>query len=63
MFGGNEMENKNIEEEINSRIEDCPWRDDKWCDRYEGCKIPCDGACSWVVDYARLKEIKEKHKS
>lgn len=43
-------------EEINSRIEGCPWRDRESCSRYGSGKIPCDGACSWVVDYAKFKK-------
>ena len=53
---------KYMKEEIRGRIEGCPWRDGDCCSRYEGCKIPCDGACSWVVDYVNLKEIKDKYK-
>ena len=27
---------------------------------YEGHILECKGACSWVVDYPKLKEIKER---
>ena len=29
------------------------------CERYEGIFGPCDGRCSWIVDYPKLKELKE----
>ena len=29
------------------------------CERYEGVFGPCDGRCSWIVDYPKLKELKE----
>ena len=29
------------------------------CERYEGNFGPCDGRCSWIVDYPKLKELKE----
>lgn len=49
------------QEEIIDRIGVCPWRERRRegtyaCTRYIGTIIPCNGACSWVVDYARLKE-------
>lgn len=27
------------------------------CERYEGAFGPCDGRCSWIVDYPKLKEL------
>lgn len=30
------------------------------CERYEGAFVPCDGRCSWVVDYPKLKELEER---
>ena len=49
------------QEEIIDRMGVCPWRERSRegpyaCTRYIGTIIPCNGACSWVVDYARLKE-------
>ena len=45
-------------EQVQKRKDECPFRDGAFCGRYEGCKLPCDCACSWVVDYARLLELK-----
>ena len=49
-------------EEIEDRMECCPWREKPRgythiCTRYFGTEVICNGACSWVVDYPRLKEI------
>ena len=50
-------------EEIYQRMNECPYRQvgqllkDSYCTRYNGTVIPCNGACAWVVDYPRLKEI------
>ena len=30
------------------------------CERYEGVFGPCDGRCSWIVDYPKLKELEER---
>ena len=30
------------------------------CERYEGAFVPCDGRCSWVIDYPKLKELEER---
>lgn len=40
-------------EEIEDRIEVCPWRerpigDPYICTRFWGATVACDGACSWV---------------
>ena len=51
---------KITKEEILARIDICPFKDGSCCGRYDGCKIPCDGACSWVVDYARLLELENR---
>ena len=53
------------QEEITNRIEVCPWRERRQegpyvCTRYIGTIVTCNGACSWVVDYARLKELETK---
>lgn len=53
------------QEEIEDRIEVCPWRekprgDYHVCRRYFGALIPCDGRCSWVVDYPKLKELEAR---
>ena len=53
------------QEEIEDRIEVCPWRekprgDYHVCRRYFGTLIPCNGRCSWVVDYPKLKELEAR---
>ena len=45
---------KNWERE---RMEECPYRQ-VGCTMYEGKILECRGACSWVVDYPKLKELK-----
>lgn len=52
-------------EEIEDRIEVCYWRqrplcEDYVCTRYMGNNILCDGRCSWVVDYLKIKELESK---
>ena len=39
------------------RMEECPYRQ-VGCTMYEGKILECRGACSWVVDYPKLKELK-----
>lgn len=39
------------------RMEECPYRQ-VGCTVYEGEILECRGACSWVVDYPKLKELK-----
>lgn len=39
------------------RMSECPYRQ-VGCTMYEGKILECKGACSWVVDYPRLKELK-----
>ena len=51
------------EKEIQDRMEECPWRELQMgnrydCTRYHDTIVRCDGACSWVVDYPKLKELK-----
>lgn len=41
------------------RMEECPYRQ-VGCTMYEGKILECRGACSWVVDYPKLKELKAK---
>ena len=52
-------------EEILDRIEVCPWKERRLfgpyvCTRFKGAIIPCDGACSWVGDYPKIKELETK---
>jgi len=39
------------------RMEECPYRQ-VGCTMYEGKILECKGACSWVVDYPKLKELR-----
>ena len=39
------------------RMSECPYRQ-VGCAMYEGKTLECKGACSWVVDYPKLKELK-----
>lgn len=39
------------------RMEECPYRQ-VGCTMYEDEILECRGACSWVVDYPKLKELK-----
>ena len=52
-------------EEIENRIETCPWREKERggyhiCTRYIRTFVLCDGCCSWVVDYPKLKELETR---
>lgn len=47
------------------RKEECPFRqifDNNLygCKRYADVVFACDGNCSWVVDYPKLKEIQDR---
>ena len=55
------------QEEIFERMSVCPWRErpigeSYVCTRYFGTLVPCDGACSFVVDYPKMKELETKRK-
>ena len=39
------------------RMSECPYRQ-VGCTMYEGKTLECTGACGWVVDYPKLKELK-----
>ena len=39
------------------RIKECPFKK-VGCEIYEGHILECKGACSWVVDHLKLKELK-----
>lgn len=51
------IEVKEVDLEIEQRVKECPYRRVE-CTMYEGKILKCDGACSWVVDYPKLKELK-----
>ena len=52
------LEVKEVDEQ-KERMNECPFRQ-VGCEMYEGHILECKGACSWVVDYPKLKEIKER---
>lgn len=54
LLGTFEIKEVNWERE---RMEECPYRQ-VGCTMYEGKILECRGACSWVVDYPKLKELK-----
>ena len=52
------------QEEIFDRMEVCPWRERKQegpyvCTRFIDTIVPCNGACAWVVDYPKIKELEQ----
>ena len=51
------MEVKEVDLDVMQRMEECPYRQ-VGCTMYEGKILECTGACSWVVDYPKLKELK-----
>ena len=44
-------------EEREKRMKECPYRRVE-CTMYDDSIFECKGACSWVVDYIKLKELK-----
>ena len=50
------LEVKEVDEQ-KERMSECPYRQVE-CTMYEGKILECKGACSWVVDYPKLKELK-----
>ena len=44
------------------RMEECHYRQ-VGCTMYEGKILECRGACSWVVDYPKLKELKAQQRN
>ena len=52
------LEVKEVDEQ-KERISECPYRQ-VGCTMYEGHILECKGACSWVVDYPKLKELKSR---
>ena len=61
------MTQKEIQEiqDIQDRMETCPWRErprgnPHICTRYFDTTVFCNGACSWVVDYLKIKELNNK---
>lgn len=52
----NTLEVKEVDEQ-KERINECPCRQ-VVCTMYTDKILECNGACSWVVDYPKLKELK-----
>lgn len=50
------LEVKEVDEQ-KERMSECPYRQ-VGCTMYEDRILECNGACSWVVDYPKLKELK-----
>ena len=57
MSSVNTLEVKEVDLDVMQRMEECPYRQ-VGCTIYEGKILECKGACSWVVDYQKLKELK-----
>lgn len=53
------LEVKDVDLESEQRIRECPCRQIV-CTMYEGMILECKGACSWVVDYPKLKNLKHR---
>lgn len=51
------LEVKDVDLEIEQRMKECPYRQ-VVCTMYESKILECKGACSWVADYPKLKELK-----
>lgn len=51
------LEVKEVDLDIKQRMEECPYRQ-IGCTMYNGHILECRGACSWIVDYPKLKELK-----
>lgn len=51
------LEVKEVDLETEQRIKDCPFRT-VYCERFEGTIVECNGKCSRVVDYPKIKEFK-----
>lgn len=54
------VEEEPTEDWREKRKEECPFRKADGCERYAGLVSECNGICSWVVDYPKLKEIQDK---
>ena len=51
------LEVKEVDLDVMQRMEECPYRQ-VGCTMYKDKILECRGACSWVVDYLKLKELK-----
>ena len=52
----NTLEVKEVDDQ-KERMSECPYRQ-VGCKMYDDKILECNGACSWVVDYPKLKELK-----
>lgn len=64
-FDAKQKEQKPTEDWKEKRKKECPFRRNLdnnlyGCERYADVVCACDGNCSWVVDYQKLKEIQDK---
>ena len=48
-----------VDLDVMQRMKECPYRQ-VGCTMYEGKILECKGACSWVVDYQKLKDLKHR---
>ena len=53
------IEVKEVYLDVMQRMKECPYRQ-VGCTMYEGKILECKGACSWVVDYPKLKDLKHR---
>lgn len=51
------IEVEDVDLDVMQRMKECPYRQ-VVCTMYEGNILECKCACSWVVDYPKLKELK-----
>ena len=56
----NTLEVKEVEE-TEQKMKECPFKK-VGCEIYEGHILECKGACSWIVDYQKSKELKAQKK-
>ena len=53
------IEVEEVDLDVMQRMKECPYRQ-VGCTMYEGKILECKGACSWVVDYQKLKDLKHR---
>ena len=51
------LEVKEVDLGTEQRIKDCPFRT-VYCERFKPTIVECNGKCSLVIDYPKLKELK-----
>ena len=50
----NTLETKEVDLDVMQRMEECPYRR-VGCTMYADKILDCNGTCSWVVDYPKVK--------